>query len=244
MSRTLSRVLVALLLVLFAGASASAEGWFGFDSSRKGSGNVVTESRDLKPFDRIESSGCFDIEVTVGGEQKITVSFDDNLIELIETEVKANTLHIRARKSFSSRRGCRIEITVPELVEVFASGSGDISVTNLETERFEFGLSGSGDFFVQGKTHEMEISLSGSGDVTAEGQTQGLEINLSGSGNISARDLKAEEVYVKISGSGDVKVFAEESFDGTISGSGRIAYYGDPEHTSSRVSGSGRIRKR
>ncbi len=244
MSRTLSRALVLLLLLLFAAASVSAGGWFGFGSGRKGSGNVVTESRDLKPFDRIESSGSFDIEVTVGGEQKITVSFDDNLIELIETRVKANTLRIRTRKSFSSRRGCRIEITVPELVEVSSSGSGDISVTNLDTERFEFDLSGSGNFFVEGRTDQMEIHLSGSGDVIAEGQTQDLEIRLSGSGDISTRDLKAEEVYVKISGSGDVKVFAKESFDGTISGSGRIAYYGDPEHTSSRVSGSGRIRKR
>ncbi len=244
MSRTLSSAIVLLLFLLFTVASVSADGWFGFGSGRKGSGKIITESRDLKPFDRIESSGSFDIEVTVGSDQKLTVSFDDNLIELVETRVKANTLRIRGKKSFSSRQGCKIKITVPELVEVSASGSGDISVSNLDTERFEFGLSGSGGFFVQGKTDEMEISLSGSGDVIAEGQTKDLEIRLSGSGDISTRDLKAEEVYVRISGSGDVKVFAKESFDGTISGSGSIAYYGDPEHTSSRVSGSGRIKKR
>ena len=67
---------------------------------------------------------------------------------------------------------------------------------------------------------------------------------MSGSGDVDARDLKAQEAYVKVSGSGDVKVYASEGFRGRVTGSGDIDIYGNPEHVSRHVSGSGDIRKR
>ena len=73
---------------------------------------------------------------------------------------------------------------------------------------------------------------------------QEVEIKVSGSGDIDARDLESTEAYVRVSGSGDVKVYAAEAIDARVSGSGDIAYYGDPEHVSRHVSGSGSIRKR
>ena len=49
---------------------------------------------------------------------------------------------------------------------------------------------------------------------------------------------------VEIHGSGDVSVYAEADFDGSIYGSGDIYVYGDPKQISRHVAGSGDISRR
>ncbi len=215
----------AMLLALFVGGTVSAD-WFGFSGRGiKGSGDLVTEEREVGSFTRIESKGSADIIVTIGEKVSVKVTLDDNLIDLIETEVRGKTLRIDHEENYRSRHGCKIEITVPELEQVHLRGSGDILVERLKAEFFEF-------------------KLAGSGSLIAEGTTDELELNLSGSGDIDTRELIAQEAYVSLSGSGEVKVYAEESFDGSLAGSGDIAIYGNPSDFSKSVSGSGSIRKR
>lgn len=190
----------------------------------EGSGDLVTEEREVREFDEIRSYGSFDIIVTIGEPRSVKLTFDDNLIDIIETDVRSGVLKIRTDESYSSDRPCQVEITVPHLKGLYLSGSGDIDVSSLDEDYFECSISGSGDINLEGKARETEFKISGSGE-------------------IDARDLTADDVYVKISGSGDVRVHAEESFDGTVSGSGNIYYSGQPNSLSTSVSGSGRIKK-
>ena len=218
-------IMAAVSLVLLVAGSVSAD-WFGFGSRGiKGSGDAITEEREVGSFKRIESKGAADIFVTIGEELSVKITLDDNLIDLIETEVRGKTLRIESKENYRTRLGCKIEITVPELERVYLRGSGDILVERLDAVFFEF-------------------KLSGSGNMVAEGSTDELEVRLSGSGDIDTRDLTAQEAYVSISGSGDVRVHAEELFDGSVSGSGDIAIYGDPSDFYKSVSGSGSIRKK
>ncbi len=215
-------------LSMFAVSSASADdflSWITGKSSVRGSGDLVTQERDLDEFNAIEVSGSTDVFVTVSGEQKVSLSFDDNLIDLIETKVRGKTLKIYCEESYSSRLPCRIEITVPSLEQVRVTGSGDVEIYDLNGDSFEYSVTGSGDMRAGGEVGEVDIRVSGSGDV-------------------DTRDLIAREVSVKISGSGDVKVYAAETFYGRVSGSGDIDVYGSPERMSRHVSGSGDIRKR
>ena len=210
-----------------------------------GSGDLITEERDLDEFTSIENSGPFDLFVTVGEDQSLAITIDDNLMDVVQTRVRRGTLEIYSKHNFKSHRRSRIDITVPKLEELTVDGSGDIEVTNVQSEEFDIEISGSGDVdLTEMNAGEMYISIDGSGDVRADGQAQQLEIGINGSGDVDARRLEAEDVTVKVHGSGDVKVFASESFYGRVYGSGDITYWGNPENESSRVSGSGDIRRK
>jgi len=225
MKKTIFCLLAVILLVV---PSTSADDFFNWIAGRhciEGSGDLVTEERDLDRFTRIESKGSVDIFVTVGESQKVSLTFDDNLIDLVETSVRGKTLKITTKESYSSRRACKMEISVPTLEEVRVTGSGDVEIFNLTGNYFEF-------------------TVTGSGDMRAEGEIDELDIRVSGSGDVDARELVARDANVKISGSGDVKVHATEGFYGRVSGSGDIDVYGNPEHMSRYVSGSGDIKKR
>jgi hypothetical protein len=203
--------------------SSFRRGWRG--RTVRGSGDMQTEKRDIGEFTEIDNSLCCDVYVTIGDDRSVEITFDDNLLEFIVTEVDGGILFIEGDGSFSSRRSCRIDITTPELTEVRISGSGDADIRGLDCERFYYQISGSGDFYGEGRAKDLRMSISGSGDV-------------------ETRDLIAEVVEVDISGSGDARVFASQSLEAHVSGSGDIYYYGDPEDVHRSISGSGRIRKR
>lgn len=202
-----------------------ADGFSLFNNGIKGSGDLQTETRNVDTFNRIKMVGSFDVFITIGKEQSVEIRFDDNLLDYIETEVQGKTLVLDSHKSYSSKRNCKIEITVPKLESVKLSGSGDIVINDLDNDFFEY-------------------ELSGSGDLSAEGKVKDLELYLSGSGDIDTRNLVADDVYVKLSGSGDIKVYAKNSFDGKVSGSGDILYYGNPKKIDTKISGSGSIKRK
>lgn len=266
-SKTLPAVVFAAA-VLIATGSVEADNWLTRmlgGKSVKGSGDMVTESRVVKEFTWIETLGAFDISVKSGKKQEILLTFDDNLLDLIETDVSGKTLKIYSDEPYRSRHTCKVEITVPKLEGVTTKGSGDITVRNFDSEVFECRTKGSGDISVKNLNSEvvtcningsgnisiynlngdfLECHINGSGDFRADGQVKQLDIRVRGSGDVDTRDLIAQEAEVVIKGSGDVRVYAEESLDGAVYGSGDISYYGKPEHVSKRVAGSGDIRKR
>ena len=45
-----------------------------------GSGNIVTESREVRGFDRVNLSGFGEVIIEVGDEESLTISTDDNII--------------------------------------------------------------------------------------------------------------------------------------------------------------------
>lgn len=218
--------LFASLLLIGSVTQATANDWTSIFTSGKtehGSGKLESEDRSVDVFTRIESNLGVDIDIKVGSPQKVTITFDDNLLDNIKTRVRGKTLEIDAKGSFSTEEDCKIEITVASLEEVDISGSGEITITNLDAKEFTF-------------------NMSGSGSLEASGKVEQLFLELSGSGEIDTRDLIAQEVEVDISGSGNAVVYAVSSLDGDISGSGDIRYVNEPQHVSTRVTGSGTIR--
>jgi len=213
---------VALVVVSIAGQPAFADWRLFGGKGERGSGNLITEERQVDDFTKIENRGSADIFVIVGREKKVTVRLDDNLVDYIITEVRRGTLEIRSEGSYSSRRGCTIEISIPSLVAVSASGSGDIEIEHLEAKAFRYRQSGSGDF-------------------RAEGDVGELEIRVSGSGEVDAAKLEADDVYVTVKGSGDVQVYARRTLDARTSGSGDITIEGEVEEAEIETNGSGDI---
>jgi hypothetical protein len=188
----------------------------------EGSGNRVSEERDLEPFTGIYLAGSEEVVVTVGEPQSVTVEADDNLIDLVETMVQGGKLFVRTEKRYRSSTGIRVVVGVPELGEVSLAGSGDMEISGLEAEGFS-------------------AAIAGSGTISARGTVESLVANVTGSGDIRLFELEARSAEALITGSGDIEVRATESLDASVTGSGDIRYRGNPEKVRKSVTGSGDI---
>ena len=214
----------------------------------KGNGTVASEKRTTASYDAIAVAGFFDVELISGKEGKITIKGEENLLPYIKVEVVDQELKIFVEKNkyIIPNKGKQIIITVPfeSINHVSLTGSGDVLTKNrIESKSFSVKLVGSGDINLNVETTDLEINLTGSGDLQLTGSTENLNSSLDGSGNIDASNLKAKNVRVTVSGSGDNTVLCSESLYARVSGSGDVEYKGDPKKKDIKVNGSGNISK-
>ncbi|HSG17503.1 MAG TPA: head GIN domain-containing protein [Anaerolineae bacterium] len=208
-----------------------------------GSGDLITETREVSDFDGINLSGSGEVIVTQGDTESLTVETDDNVMEHVKSEVRGATLHLGFEEGFNLIDPTRLIFTVgvDDLSELSISGSGDFESDSVDTDRFKVTVSGSGDVQISDLTaNSVETRISGSGDVDLAGEARTQDVTVSGSGKYHAGDLASESVEVRISGSGNATVWATESLDSNISGSGTVNYYGRPSINTSG-SGSGQL---
>lgn len=209
-----------------------------------GSGNIITERRDVGHFSGISSSGSIDIEVVNGPSETVEVEADDNALKYIITEVKGGNLdvHYKSNMSFMNIH-TKVIVTAPGFDLLSVKGSGNISSTGrlLQEEKIEIRLNGSGDINAYVDAPEIIASLKGSGSISLRGRTRNFEASLDGSGDIKAKDLKSESTNIEANGSGSAYVFASVFLKARKNGSGDIRYSGHPGKTELNSKGSGAL---
>ena len=235
MAVTAAAVSAAFLLPV----PAFAEG-----TNLQGSGHEVAQTRPVGTFTSLRVEGPVDVHAHPGAAGNVVVHAEDNLQPLIETTLEGQTLVVRIARhaSFTTYRHMSVEVPFAQLTGLQIRGSGDVSIDDLVTPRFEASISGSGDLRVErASVGTLVTDIAGSGDMSFTGRADEARYQIAGSGDVHAATLTAKKVTVSISGSGDAEVNATESLDASVAGSGDIHYAGHPAQVSRRVRGSGDI---
>ncbi len=190
----------------------------------RGSGVRKTEKRDLPAFNSISTTGAFEVEVNCQKPASFEIEADDNLLPLIQTEVKGGVLQISTTKGYSSSGGIMVRITVPDLASIKSTGAGKFHVSEVKNDSFE-------------------IQSTGAAQVVASGQSKSVKIGSTGAGKIDAHNLRANNAEVSVTGAASVEVEAADELDVTVSGAGRVTYSGNPK-INKHVSGAGQVIKK
>jgi hypothetical protein len=225
-----------------AGASSC---YFGPHETVYGSGNVVSEERDIGDFDELKVSSGIDVIMRQGNDISLELEADDNLHEAIITEVVDHTLKIGTRKNIRSARSKKVYLVYRELNSIRISSAGDVSGENtLETDRLSIDLSSAGDLVLDVEAETIDCDISSSGDAKLSGSTDILTASLSSAGDLHAYDLITRKAEVSCSSAGDARVYATEEFKLRSSSAGSIYYKGDGRLVSSHTSSAGSIVKK
>jgi len=213
-----------LVAMLFAIAACSP-------STIKGSGNLITETRQVSDFDRIDLSGVGDVIITQGESESLSIETDDNIMQYVETAVENGTLKLGFKPGVNWIDPTRLifYVGVDNLTGLTVSGSGNIEADEIAADRLDLRVSGSGNIKLTGlSASEVRTGISGSGEVTLDGNVPAQDIAISGSGRYQTGDICSTSIQLDVSGSGNATVCATETLDADISGSGSVNYYGQP----------------
>ena len=209
----------------------------------KGSGNVVTEFRQMKDFDRIHLKGAGRVLLTRGEKSSLEIKTDDNILPIIKTKVSDGELVISHENYNPRPTTLQYFITVNYLKGIAVSGSAEVTAdSKFVSDSFYADISGSGDVRLELEVGRLECDISGSGSMRFSGKTDSLDVSITGAGNIRALDMQAANVSLKITGSGNCEVNASKTLNVKITGSGDVKYKGSPQ-ISKKVTGSGNIKK-
>ncbi|SCA59094.1 hypothetical protein AB751O23_DD_00020 [Chlamydiales bacterium SCGC AB-751-O23] len=211
----------------------------------KGSGKILSETRDLTTVDRVSINDNFEVEVILNSKTpsnletqnkklpSLTVTADDNLMPLITTEIQGQTLFIQFNNEsdkdpllpfsfkstvISSNKNPKITLFLDSLKEVSLSGSSKIEVKNLSEK-------------------ELLLRAHGSSTSKISGNVDLLELKLSGSSELDAKELVCNEINFKVSGSTKSSIQVKNVLAGKASGAAKVNYYGKPHSQKVELSG-------
>lgn len=242
------RYLILFMLVagifIFGSKSCDDGNWhFGFGGV-KGEGPVQTETRSVSDFHAISVQISGKIEVRISEQHSVKVQAQENLLPILKTEVRNGKLRIYFDKNVSYSKDLVVWVSAPAFDEFELAGSGQLEVFDpIQNDRLDLSIAGSGDIILpEAQVNKMQCNIAGSGDIQVGGRTTDVRFKIAGSGDIDAKNLVAEHADAKISGSGKVNCYANQTLDANVSGSGDI-YYSGPASVNSDVSGSGKIKR-
>jgi hypothetical protein len=210
----------------------------------KGSGNVVTETREVSGFDKVLLSGIGDVTLIQADQESLKIEAEDNVITHITTEVQDGTLHISFdRKTIVPTKPIKFTLTMKDIHSVESQGVSNVETEQINTDNLTVGISGTGNINIRNlKASQLTANISGAGNFTANGQVSDQKVTMSGAGNYDGEDLQSSTATVVISGLGRVVVWAADTLDVTISGTGGVDYYGNPQ-VNQQISGLGRLKQ-
>ncbi|MBK8147302.1 MAG: DUF2807 domain-containing protein [Acidobacteria bacterium] len=194
---------------------------FGFGGV-KGSGNVVTQKRDVTDFKAVQVGGAFDVEIVAQKEFAVEVEGDDNLLELIKTDVSGETLEIRSEKRFSTNGRLKVRISAPDIDKVDLSGASTVNLVGLNND-------------------SLRIESSGASKIKVNGVTKDLVVDMSGASKLDAADLKSVNANVDASGACHIIVAVSGDLKADLSGASKVTYSGNPKNVERKVSGASSV---
>lgn len=219
--------------------------YFGPHETIYGSGNVVTEERDIGEFTGLKVSSGIDVFIRQGNDISLELEADDNLHEAILTDVEGGILRIYTKKNIRRARAKKVFLVYKDLNTIKISSAGDVTGENvLKTSGLDIDLSSAGDLSLEVQAEKITCDISSSGDARLSGSSEVLEASLSSAGDLHAYELHTKKAEVSCSSAGDARIYATEEFHLRSSSAGSIYYKGEGRVVNSHTSSAGSIVKK
>ncbi|MFA8437108.1 MAG: head GIN domain-containing protein [Marinifilaceae bacterium] len=211
----------------------------------RGNGNVTTQNREIGSFKRIATGNGLDVYLIQGDKEGVTVEADENLMDIIITEVRGNELIVKTKENIRMASSRKVYVTFIKLEELDASSGSDVvSKEKLNLDFLDIEVSSGADVKLMVNAREMYCSVSSGADAVLSGKVETFFARASSGSDLRARDLKARFCEAKASSGGDVSVYAVERLKASASSGGDVNYYGNPKEVDRSESSGGDVSRR
>lgn len=208
----------------------------------KGNGEVAEENRPVEMFESVDVSGSANVLLVPSKEPYVKVITDENLLELVVTEVRGKELKVYFEKNIRSYEKQMIEVGYDELNAIELSGAVEIANQgSLRSENLEIDCSGAADLTLDVRVASLHLDLSGAGEIELSGKAKELHMEISGAAEVHADELVSEDVEIDCSGAAMCKVHARKSLDVQASGASEVKYAGKPDKINMDASGASSV---
>jgi hypothetical protein len=210
----------------------------------EGNGTIKQESRTVGEFRAVTVAGGILAMATLGEKGSLKIEADENLLALVETQVKDGVLVIRTRESVRPSKPIKATIVATKLESAEASGGSRLSTMASAGRQFAARASGGADVVVEGiAVDEAVADASGGATVKLAGKAKKLTAHSSGGAKVQAYELPVEAAQAESSGGARVELAASNEVGGHASGGASIHVKGEPAKSQVKTSGGGRVVK-
>lgn len=242
--KTRSILFLAITLVVLTTSSRCVNIGNGITASK----DYITRDYKVSDFDQLNLGTVADVYYTQSADDSWSLQIygPDNIVELVNVDVKDNTLYLSMKKKNIKKANLKINISSPNLQKVKTHGVGNFNIKEkFETTNFTVKNEGVGEIKINDITcTDLDIRTEGVGNVSVKGKAEKASLVSQGVGNINASELESESVTATADGVGNISCYAKQSINAKVNGIGNISYKGNPANKQTKKNGIGSIKQK
>jgi hypothetical protein len=229
-------ILALFFCVIIAVSGCTINGW--------GSGNVITETKNVNGVKQVSLEGIGNIVLQQGNQESLRIEAEDNIMPHIQSKVEGDKLTITYDTNTPApTKDVTYYLTVKDLNSISISGAGKIQSNNFKTNTLDIILSGAGEGNLAGlNVKKLTVNMSGAGKLIVAGKATEQTVTISGAGDYQAKELESKTATITIDGASNSIVNVTNVLNAIINGVGNIEYTGNPK-VNKQVTGGGNIQK-
>lgn len=214
-----------------------------FMSGIEGNKNVVSENRSLDgDFTSIKVSQGIDVFLSQESDVKLKVEMDENLHELLLTEIVGDELQISFKENVGRRKASNVYLSMPEIKAIRTSSGADVQAHEMiEADEIKLKASSGSQIEILINATRISCYSSSGSDIELSGSCDDLIAESSSGSKIEAESLKAKTVKVNASSGSNIDVYASESIVAKASSGADVDCIGNPNNKDISKSSGGSV---
>lgn len=208
-----------------------------------GNRNVVTADRSTsQKFTKIKVSTGLDLYLSQGTKNKVTLEADENLHDIIITEVNDGVLKIYSEKNIWQAKARKVYVTVKNLEGLTATSGSDVYTEDvLKVESIKISATSGADIRIALDADTVETSATSGSDIRISGTANNHTSRANSGASIEAYKLISKNATVNVSSGADINIYASESINAKASSGGDIDFKGNPREINKKSSSGGSV---
>ena len=237
---TLAKITIAVLMALFLSSCAFDMSW---GEGKRGNGIIAEDRREVtEEFTVISAAEGLDVYVTQDRNFEILVEADENVIDLIGTDIRDGKLKIHAIENIG-RATKKIYVTLPEITALRTSSGADlITRERIEADEISLDASSGSDLRIQLNADMVYADTSSGASIRISGAANTLYADASSGADIRAGEFEVKTCEADASSGADIRVNVSEQLVADASSGADIKYTGEAS-VKKNNSVSGSVRK-
>jgi hypothetical protein len=205
----------------------------------------VTKAIPVESFTRVVVNNGFDVNVSAGEVDGVTLRIDDNLADKVDVAVTGDTLRIALAPRTSVRDATLgADVTVRALSKIEQSGGTVVHLADgASADEFDVKMSGGSKLDAALHNTNVDLDLSGASHVTLSGRATRVALEGNGASVLEAGTLQVNDAGISLSGASQATVSVSNTISADLSGASLLRYLGSPTIVRQSVTGSSSITK-
>ena len=151
-----------------------------------GTGDVVSKTLDLPPFNSVTNLGVFAVNITKGSPQNVVLRAQQNILDVVTYEVENEELQLSFQENVSVTTSEEItaDITIEAINRVTCIGVGNFNISGSKQSNLYIDITGAGN--VDSYNLEVDtcyVTISGVGNCRVRANNL-LNVTITGVGNL------------------------------------------------------------
>ncbi|QTE22787.1 head GIN domain-containing protein [Polaribacter cellanae] len=211
-----------------------------------GNRNVTIEDRKVdENFSGIKVSTGIDLYITQGNTNKVTVEADENLHDIIITEVNDGVLRIYSEKNIWKAKARKVHVTIQNLNLLKATSGSDVYGKGvIKTQEISIAATSGADIQIEVDAESVETASTSGSDINISGITTNHASSATSGSSIDAYELRSANVIAKATSGADINIFASDKIEAKATSGGDIDFKGNPKIVNKKSSSGGSISKK